>query len=714
MATRTFPTLKAFYYLEHFHEMLEFVQTNCAELLGPADHRYIAEFKELEREEQGLLVRLANRKGQFYRRQDLCYSEIPDCDAVCSQLTFKGFFRQVCHEDFPGLVTSLKKSDLLDLIANTGESTKGLTSLKKAQVLDLVLQHCRLEDIEDLDEWVAETREEEREFLQFLFFGRQNDGVQAFALRDLGIVRTRSDAEAFKARFRDREDALNAWFYSRLNDDLRVASGEVLLEMARECKDWPVYENSDRFDHSIARLGAKLERSKALDAALSVYQLSNLHPARERRARLLYAAGERDAVEELLKEIIEAPSCDDELLFATDFSRRKFGGKRLGMLTEMLRSAPVIKVDEAFRDSAERAAASHYREQGWRTYFTENSLWNVLFGLVFWDELLNEGALVSVNEFDWRPVQLLDGSFAEHQAEAIAKKLKFFGSSQRAEVLELISKVFNAHYGTANALFRWRRMDEQIITDFLKQASLPACAQILKRVATDRRANISGFPDLLLVKDGQVKFLEVKGEGDQIRRQQLVQLTALESAGFDVGVVRVEWYVDPAQEYVVVDIETTGGRSEHHRITEIGAVKVKNGEIVDRYETLINPERKIPANITTLTGISDAMVADAPLFPEIAEEFREFVGEAIFVAHSAKFDYGFIRQEFDRMGERFRRPTLCTVVAMRKFFPGLESYKLARLSEEFEISLERHHRALCDAEATAHLLMLINEKRLKA
>ncbi len=106
------------------------------------------------------------------------------------------------------------------------------------------------------------------------------------------------------------------------------------------------------------------------------------------------------------------------------------------------------------------------------------------------------------------------------------------------------------------------------------------------------------------------------------------------------------------------------------------------------------------------------MVADAPIFAEIADEFRTFVGDAVFVAHSAPFDYGFLRSEFARLGQNFRRPTLCTVVAMRKLYPGLPSYKLSRLCAEFSIPLETHHRALCDAEATAGLLKLVNFKRL--
>jgi DNA polymerase-3 subunit epsilon len=136
--------------------------------------------------------------------------------------------------------------------------------------------------------------------------------------------------------------------------------------------------------------------------------------------------------------------------------------------------------------------------------------------------------------------------------------------------------------------------------------------------------------------------------------------------------------------------------------------------VIEKFSTLVNPERRIPSNITRLTGISDAMVADAPKFQEIAESFREFAGKAVFVAHNAQFDYGFLREEFRRLGQNFRSPTLCTVVATRKYFPGLPSYGLASLTHYFGIPLASHHRALCDAEATAELLILINGIRTRS
>ena len=125
----------------------------------------------------------------------------------------------------------------------------------------------------------------------------------------------------------------------------------------------------------------------------------------------------------------------------------------------------------------------------------------------------------------------------------------------------------------------------------------------------------------------------------------------------------------------------------------------------------VNPQRAIPAKITQITGITNEMVRDAPIFAEVADSFMRFMGDGIFVAHNVNFDYGFISYEFERLDRRFRFPKLCTVAGMRRRYPGHKSYGLGKLCELYGIDLKTHHRALCDAKATGHLLNLINLKR---
>jgi len=156
--------------------------------------------------------------------------------------------------------------------------------------------------------------------------------------------------------------------------------------------------------------------------------------------------------------------------------------------------------------------------------------------------------------------------------------------------------------------------------------------------------------------------------------------------------------------YAVVDIETTGSKPDHDRIIEIAIYLHDGKQIVDAFTSLVNPERYIPDFITKLTGISNATVADAPKFYEIAKKIVEFTEGCIFVAHNVQFDYSFLKNEFRNLGYNYQRKTLCTVRLSRKLIPNLPSYSLGKLCESLQIKIKDRHRAKGDAEATAKLL----------
>lgn len=162
--------------------------------------------------------------------------------------------------------------------------------------------------------------------------------------------------------------------------------------------------------------------------------------------------------------------------------------------------------------------------------------------------------------------------------------------------------------------------------------------------------------------------------------------------------------------YTIVDIETTGGSPKSSKITEIAIFKHDGTQVIDQFQTLINPEMPIPEFITRLTGISDRMVEEAPKFYEVAKQIVEFTEGTIFVAHNVGFDYGMIRQEFKRLGYDFRLPHLCTVRSSRYVIPGEASYSLGKLTRSLGIELNGRHRAGGDALATAHLFTLLMEK----
>ncbi len=158
--------------------------------------------------------------------------------------------------------------------------------------------------------------------------------------------------------------------------------------------------------------------------------------------------------------------------------------------------------------------------------------------------------------------------------------------------------------------------------------------------------------------------------------------------------------------YSVIDIETTGG----DKITEISILVFDGTKVVDEFTSLVNPECNIPYYITTLTGINDSMVANAPTFYEIAKRVLAITENTIFVAHNVNFDYNIIQKEFKILGARFQRKKLCTIRLARKIIPGFKSYSLGKLCTSLKIPISNRHRAKGDAEATVILFKMLLEK----
>lgn len=148
--------------------------------------------------------------------------------------------------------------------------------------------------------------------------------------------------------------------------------------------------------------------------------------------------------------------------------------------------------------------------------------------------------------------------------------------------------------------------------------------------------------------------------------------------------------------FAFIDLETTGGNGTTDRITEIGLRLWRNGEVVDEWETLVNPETRLSPFIESLTGISNDMVADAPVFAEVRETLREKLRDAVFVAHNARFDYGFIKGEFRRLREAFSARVLCTVKLSRTLYPQYKRHNMDALIARHNLAAGQRHRAMGD------------------
>ena len=703
------PILPAFYYLDHFTEMLDFVRKTYESILTEEHRAFIARFEGLSRDACCLLIRMVNRRGAIFNRSLFNYPEITDIEGAAAELMAVGHARALYEADYGAFVACLPKDILI-----TGTQAAGRGDVRKSwskgKLIDYFLdqipfsvaaQHC------GAHKFIALDNTRPIEFLLYLNFGKTEVSLKNFALRDLGILRTNRET-SFSARFADGREALASFHYSQIVDRLEVKSEIAYRQAAIDIFAGPVCGTdyaADIRSEAAYRTGQFFEKSDS-PLARQLYRAGSSPDCNERLVRLLYNEGDRVDAEEVLQRMIDDPASDGEHLFATDFYARKFGGRRTGLYTELLRSGRAVTVDDTHRGNPEAGVAGVLRREGAQVFFAENVLWHTLFGLLFWDELFETAHLSS--GFDCVPHCLKDRSFSRLFASTIDEKLDAIRSKN---AYSLILRTVAARWGRPNGIFAWDHVQVEALRALLEGTDPAGIARIVHAMCCDYSGMRDGFPDLMLVREGKASFMEIKAEGDVIRRNQLTRLHQLGAAGIVAEIGRVDYRFDPEQDYVVVDIETTGAWANGDRITEIGAVKVRNHCVIDEWHSLVNPQRPIPAKIVQLTGITNEMVSGAPLFAEVADGFMEFMADGIFVAHNVNFDYGFIAYEFERLERRFRFPKLCTCAGMRRRYPGHKSYSLGKLCDIYQIELGNHHRALCDAQASVHLLNLINRKR---
>ncbi|MEZ4357023.1 MAG: PolC-type DNA polymerase III [Eubacteriales bacterium] len=211
----------------------------------------------------------------------------------------------------------------------------------------------------------------------------------------------------------------------------------------------------------------------------------------------------------------------------------------------------------------------------------------------------------------------------------------------------------------------------------------------MNAIAITDHGVVQSFPDAENAANGKIKI--IYGMEGYLFDDTKEIFSGKNELGFD-------------SEYVVFDIETTGTNYNEDAITEIGAVRVKDGEILDTFSSFVNPKRPIPPFIVSLTGITDEMVKDAPEDAEVLSEFKKFVGDACLVAHNSDFDSGFVFNHGAKYGINFDNDVLDTLPLSRKLYRELNSHSLNKVAEYLDIPL-KHHRALNDAECTAKILL---------
>jgi len=443
------PDLPVYYYHDHFVEMLAFVSATYGSILTDEHDAFVTRFQHLSKDAQCLLIRIVNRRGTIFNRSLFRYEEISDLERAVDDLLACGQARFLRDEDYSAFAACLPKDVLI-----SGAKAAGRTDIRvswpKAKLVEYFLaqvpfevaaEHCgaskfiALDDIRPL------------EFLLYLYFGKTEDDLKNFALRDLGIMRT-NKATSFKARFTDGDEARACFHYSRLLDRLKVKSLSIYQDAVTDIfgvPDCPSDYAADLRSRAAWQVGQFFEKLAETDLASQLYRAGSSPECNERLVRLLYGAGSKDDAEDLLRRMIDDPASDGEFVFATDFFARKFDGRRTGSCTELLRAGVTLTVDDVYRGNPEAGVAGVMRRRGYQVFFTENTLWHSLFGLLFWDELFESDLLHS--SFDWVPHCLKDRSFAGRFAAQIEDKLDAVRSGS---ALNLLLRPIAANWGRPN------------------------------------------------------------------------------------------------------------------------------------------------------------------------------------------------------------------------------------------------------------------------
>ena len=703
----TVKDLPKFYYHKNFCDILDSVQTSLGHVLTPQVFKFLSKFGALNFEAQCAYVRMAGRKGKLFDVDRFRYPEISDLTRQYERLASAGLVSMVHANDCREFLESLTKPGLTMIMSEQLNAADFKASWKKDKLVNIAVDKLVFENITIPETIWVQQFVEIVDYIVFLHSGQIEGGLQKRTLHDLGVVKAPKSERLYGERFETAETAGTAWFYAKRLHEYNRASYPNTANFNNAIESWPApicpKSHQDR-DKLVLKIGRAIEQQGNLEQALEVYACSDSEFCNERTIRLRYKLGEHDWVQSRLESLIDNPNSDSEHLFARDFYERKFNKKRTSVVTDMLRDAKILSLDEAYKHQPETAAMRHIQSKGLKAMRTENGLWRTLFGLLFWDEIFGTG--------QGSPSSILKScQFYELNKNSIEAKLSALTAPH--ETMVQLLKTLSRHYGTRQNIFRWGSRSLDRVSLLMKHSPDGALSNMLRLMTQNWNETKDGFPDLMLIEKEVCRFIEIKAPGDVIRRNQLTRLQQLKTAGYRADILKVDWSIDPNQTYVVVDVETTGGRPGLHRVTEIGAVKIRGGKIIDEWSSLINPQRSIPPNITRLTGITHDMVANAPIFPEIAKSFADFMGDSIFAAHNVNFDYGFIKAEFQMADRRFSHPKICTCASMRKLYPGHRSYSLKNLCRDFDIDLKSHHRALCDAKAAAELLRLINKRRLE-
>jgi tetratricopeptide (TPR) repeat protein len=550
------------YYHEYFCYVINFVRKRYSGILTTEENSFLDTYDGLSEDAQCLFIRFSNRSKSFFKVNSITYSEIEDINASLQELSDQHFIELLC-EDHTGrlaeVIDLFTKEQLLHLTALLEPDVMPAKSIRKPDLVRWILYTY---DFETLCKLISESEpvikvsfEAEVMLMKFLFFGNRYADMTEFVIRDLGHVRFQSfDESHLSIQFDTRKDVDDTLMVALMKETFDVMKQDVPPE---DVFDWFMNWNGGNgvlspkalpsYNSFVMRISAWLERKKMHSQALSIYQLTNDAPSRERRVRLLYTLGEIEEALALCDEIAENPQNADERYFSQDFYEKIVNKKKriIKRTTQALKAAEAIEVPVMYRYQVELGAIHYYRSQGYNAVFSENEPWRMLFGLLFWDIIYDTNVKAIHNPLQRVPSDFFLPDFYSNRSNQLRERMQAAQTQQAIE--EIIRSTYQEKFGITNVLVPWYDDGLEKVLNLISWLTPDQIHKILFEVAQNMRENTRGFPDLMVWNDSEYAFIEIKSPTDHLSSRQLHWQHFFAEHGVSSRIVRVNWIKDIEQ-----------------------------------------------------------------------------------------------------------------------------------------------------------------------
>ncbi len=531
------------YYLDYFNYLIEFIEKHSGHLLGDEDQKFIEEYRSLQTDAQCLFIRMLNRKGEFFRLDKLQYPEIEVYGASLDHLSqldfitlddivypevFRLFTKSELHKAFPELgLHSMYKDEVLETLIEVSDDTYYQTLSSEWQIIRLLKQ-------------------EQVNFLKFLFFGHNYGMMTEFVIRDVGNIKLENlDRHEFTTWFDTREEALATYELANLSRAFRLATEELLpdeiitLINPIEWKHFFQFPRAKKSaDKLLLRIGEYLEKAEFTEDALKFYQLSERHPARERSIRILEKKDRMDEARSIAEAASTNPLNATELLFVTDFLAKK-SVRNYRTTTKRIKESPAIEVVPDPSINVEQLACEYFIQEGYNAIHSENYLWRGLFGLVFWDVIFDENHDSFHHPLQRQPSDLFDEHFYTRRIDNLHAIQKKYNTKQKLK--SIITNRYQEKEGIANPLVGWHESLLPSLEEAVQRLPIKGLYNILFEMAKNVKYNSAGFPDLFIWKGKEYHFYEIKSPNDHLSAQQLFWIDFMQRNKIKAEVLRLNY-----------------------------------------------------------------------------------------------------------------------------------------------------------------------------